>query len=538
MRIILACSLIIAFGTAAAPAARADDHHNCVTPAMAALVRAQSSANRALLHMSTPVVAIPGDAGTEGGTAGEGGAATEPMYRFHPMGGVNGADFMDGGYVDLDPTSPGFHDWACRPFTYDGHEGTDCSLRSFAEQFIGVPVFAARDGTVVYVNDGLPDTNVNGGYLGNLVVLDHGDGYESQYWHLRMNSITVSLGSVVKAGQQIGLVGSSGNSYGPHLHFQTMVNTPEGWKVHEPFAGACRPGPSDWLDQAPQDSEALYLCDFGITRTDLFTLPSPWWEPWALPTHPQIAVTDPQVVFWWFVWNFPQDALIGVKFVRPDGSIADDAHWNWGNTELWRSHKNWFAWDVQWLGPMVGTWHLVFTLDGQLMIDAPFEMVAAIDPNFNRPPAAIGASFLPAAPQAADVVFCRVSTQVAREDPDWDVVRYHYVWRVNGAVVRDVITAAQSDAIARNTAAPGAQLSCTVTPNDGKVDGPGASTSVIVAGGLVGDLNHDGAVNGADLGMLLGAWGQAGANVADLNGDGVVNGADLGLLLGGWSANH
>jgi hypothetical protein len=49
------------------------------------------------------------------------------------------------------------------------------------------------------------------------------------------------------------------------------------------------------------------------------------------------------------------------------------------------------------------------------------------------------------------------------------------------------------------------------------------------------DLNADGVVNGADLGLLLGAWGPVGACAgADLNGDGVVDGADLGLLLGAW----
>ncbi|MFO0872884.1 MAG: hypothetical protein U0575_02780 [Phycisphaerales bacterium] len=46
------------------------------------------------------------------------------------------------------------------------------------------------------------------------------------------------------------------------------------------------------------------------------------------------------------------------------------------------------------------------------------------------------------------------------------------------------------------------------------------------------DLNADGVVDGADLGILLGAWG--GAQVGDLDGNGVVDGADLGLLLGAW----
>jgi len=48
------------------------------------------------------------------------------------------------------------------------------------------------------------------------------------------------------------------------------------------------------------------------------------------------------------------------------------------------------------------------------------------------------------------------------------------------------------------------------------------------------DLNHDGKVNGADLGLMLGSWGLCSGCPADLNGDGRVNGADLGLLLGAW----
>ena len=48
------------------------------------------------------------------------------------------------------------------------------------------------------------------------------------------------------------------------------------------------------------------------------------------------------------------------------------------------------------------------------------------------------------------------------------------------------------------------------------------------------DLNGDGVVNGADLGILLGAWNQSGPT--DLNGDGTTNGADLGILLGSWGA--
>ena len=55
-----------------------------------------------------------------------------------------------------------------------------------------------------------------------------------------------------------------------------------------------------------------------------------------------------------------------------------------------------------------------------------------------------------------------------------------------------------------------------------------------MAQSCLGDLNADRTVTGADLGILLGQWGQAGSG--DLNGDGIVGGADLGLLLGVWGA--
>ena len=52
------------------------------------------------------------------------------------------------------------------------------------------------------------------------------------------------------------------------------------------------------------------------------------------------------------------------------------------------------------------------------------------------------------------------------------------------------------------------------------------------------DLNRDGLVNGADLGLLLSAWGECSEDpcFGDINGDGMINGADLGLLLSGWGS--
>jgi murein DD-endopeptidase MepM/ murein hydrolase activator NlpD len=58
---------------------------------------------------------------------------------------------------------------------------------------------------------------------GNLIILDHGNGWESRYAHL--SQVNVSCGQNVGQGDVIGLMGSTGNSTGPHLHFELMNST-------------------------------------------------------------------------------------------------------------------------------------------------------------------------------------------------------------------------------------------------------------------------------------------------------------------------
>jgi murein DD-endopeptidase MepM/ murein hydrolase activator NlpD len=77
-------------------------------------------------------------------------------------------------YVDLDPGS-GIRDWDCTDITYNGHGGLDSGMPSFKRQAIGVPIFAALDGTVVEAHDGEPDMNTAmGNAPANYVILDHG----------------------------------------------------------------------------------------------------------------------------------------------------------------------------------------------------------------------------------------------------------------------------------------------------------------------------------------------------------------------------
>jgi murein DD-endopeptidase MepM/ murein hydrolase activator NlpD len=79
----------------------------------------------------------------------------------------------------------------------------------------GNPVYATDGGVVVYAGWS------NYGY-GNLIVIDHGTGWQSAYAHL--DSIGVGCGQSVYQGGYIGALGSTGNSSGPHLHFELAIN--------------------------------------------------------------------------------------------------------------------------------------------------------------------------------------------------------------------------------------------------------------------------------------------------------------------------
>jgi len=100
--------------------------------------------------------------------------------------------------------------WRKDPFTGQSalHEGVDFSADS------GTPIMAAAGGVVV--------TAEHHSSYGNVVEIDHGDGLSTRYAHA--SKLLVKPGAVVKRGQAIAKVGSTGRSTGPHLHFEVRVD--------------------------------------------------------------------------------------------------------------------------------------------------------------------------------------------------------------------------------------------------------------------------------------------------------------------------
>ncbi|MBA3452646.1 MAG: M23 family metallopeptidase [Deltaproteobacteria bacterium] len=119
--------------------------------------------------------------------------------------------------LSAQPVAPSQSTWATSGFGWREdpirkrkkfHRGDDIRAKS------GTPVFAAGDGVVVFAGR-------QGGY-GNVIYVDHGGGVVTRYGHLRR--IEATLDTAISAGQQIGQVGSTGRTTGPHLHFEVRLD--------------------------------------------------------------------------------------------------------------------------------------------------------------------------------------------------------------------------------------------------------------------------------------------------------------------------
>lgn len=127
-------------------------------------------------------------------------------------GGSSGSS-GSGGYVSTGNFTwpvPGFTNISCGYSS--GHKAIDIS--GGGRTIYGTPIVAADSGKVV--------TATYHYSYGNYVMIDHGGGYSTLYAHA--SSLAVSAGQTVTKGQTIAYVGSTGNSTGPHLHFEVRVN--------------------------------------------------------------------------------------------------------------------------------------------------------------------------------------------------------------------------------------------------------------------------------------------------------------------------
>jgi LysM repeat protein len=142
-------------------------------------------------------------------SAGEDGVGTHPNVSYLGSFACNSTATAYGTGAWQFPTTE--HWISGYEFTPPTHNGLDYAGR------LGNELYAADTGVIIYAGWS------NRGY-GNTVVIDHGNGYLSLYAHIMDGGIAVNCGQVISLGQLIGYMGSTGNSSGPHLHFEIRYN--------------------------------------------------------------------------------------------------------------------------------------------------------------------------------------------------------------------------------------------------------------------------------------------------------------------------
>ncbi|MEM9551876.1 MAG: M23 family metallopeptidase [Pseudomonadota bacterium] len=171
-------------------------------------------------------------------------------------------------YVDQDPAEGQQRDFACGINSRDGHKGTDIAILSFDALEAGVDVLAAAPGVVLRLRDEMPDDRLMRGVTsenacGNGLIIRHDDGWQTQYCHLKLGSISVARGERVEAGDVIGEIGLSGQTNHPHLHFNVFRDG----DLVDPFRphafGSCGPvGASLWTDPPTYHNTGLVTAGF------------------------------------------------------------------------------------------------------------------------------------------------------------------------------------------------------------------------------------------------------------------------------------
>lgn len=272
------------------------------------------------------------------------------------------------GFVDHNPNFPNqVVDYACSDRTYDtaggyNHRGTDIFLWPFSWNKVDndeVQVVAAAPGVIIGKQDGNYDRNCSpNNSPWNAVYVQHSDGSVAWYGHLKRGSLTTKgIGSTVATGEYLGIVGSSGNSTGPHLHFEVHDASNQ---LIDPYAGACNSANAEswWVEQRPYFDSAVNAVTTGDAPVQLNTCPA--------QDTPNIQDNFTPGDFVYFT-TYYHDQIAGqtsqYTIYQPNG----DVYYSW-SYEMEEEYYQWsYWWWYFWIVPDFppGTWRFEVQFEGQ-----------------------------------------------------------------------------------------------------------------------------------------------------------------------------
>lgn len=290
------------------PAGRNDAGHPCITPEQYQVIEKRIADNIKLLK--------PGNAPQKRTTS-----STLFSWPLMPAAGLTDCSYYYiGNYVDQDPTS-GIKDYNCGAVTYDGHQGTDICSAPYPFYKMDnnlLNVVAAAPGTIIDKQDGNFDKNcAMGSATANYIILQHADGSCALYWHMKKFSLTSKIiGQTVALGEFLGVVGSSGSSTAPHLHFEvwngTTVST-----LNDPYTGTCNTlNPATWwVSQKPYTEPA-------VIKAQINNIPPilPGCDTTETPNEDSCFTAGGSARFYMFIRNETPGLTANERIVNPGGT--------------------------------------------------------------------------------------------------------------------------------------------------------------------------------------------------------------------------
>ncbi len=251
--------------------------------------------------------------------------------------------------VDHNATNGAIKDYNCGTITYDGHGGNDLSIWPYNFHKMDndlVEVVAAAPGTILYKSDGHFDRNcATNTDTANYIIIRHADGSQANYWHLKKNSVTTkAVGQTVIAGEYLGIVGSSGNSSGPHLHFEVWSGSTSATRI-DPFSGSCNNlnAGTWWASQKPYKKTAVVKVS--VNTTDIVVPGCPTTETPNESHSFQVPFQGAGLPagfakFYIFIQNDTPGINVNLSILNPNGSVFNS--WTYTSTVNYKtSYKGW-----------------------------------------------------------------------------------------------------------------------------------------------------------------------------------------------------